>query len=248
AAADVSVYNQDRELRYTWIHNPSLGRVANDVIGRREADLLENAEDAARLEAIKRAVIDTGRSSRQEVAVRDAGVVRYFDLSVRPQRDAAGTIIGVTCAALEISERKRVESNLSFLSTLTAALTPLSSTAEVADAVTTAVVRQFGLNRCMLVAIDPTGHTATVFHEDSPSEPSLLGPYAIAEFHTADERHRLSTGNAVVIDDVRDAPRPPASVAHFEQLGIRAMLNVPYLSDGQWRFVLSAVHSEPHVW
>ena len=170
------------------------------------------------------------------------GVVHYFDLSVRPQRDAAGAIVGVTCAALEITERKRAEANLSFLSTLTAALTPQTSAAGVADVVTSSVVRHFGLSRCMLVSIDPTGQTATVFHEHAPGGPSLLGPYAILDFHTEDERRQLAAGHAVVIDDVRTAPRPAEASAQFEQLGIRAMLDVPYLSDGQWRFVLSAVY------
>ena len=84
------------------------------------------------------------------------GVEHYYDLSVRPQRDAAGSIVGVTCAALDITEHKRVEANLSFLSTLAAALTPQASAAEVADVVTSSVVRHFGLSRCLLVSIDPS--------------------------------------------------------------------------------------------
>ena len=165
AAADVSVFNQDRELRYTWIHNPALIRAPRDVIGKRDRDLFERAADAERLEAIKRAVLETGTDIRQEFAVMHGGVERYFDLSVRPQRDAAGAIVGVTCAAIEITGRKRVEANLSFLSTLAAALTPQASAAEVADVVTSSLVSHFGLSRCLLVSIDPTGQTATVFHD-----------------------------------------------------------------------------------
>ncbi len=247
AAADVSVSNQDRELRYTWIHNPALIKAPRDVIGKRDCELLERAEDAVRLEAIKRAVIETGTDIRQEVAVMHGGVVHYFDLTVRPLRDAAGSIIGVTNAAVEVTGRKRVEANLSFLSTLTAALTPQTSAAGVADVVTSSTVKHFGLSRCMLVSIDPTGHTATVFHEHAQGGPSLLGPYSILEFHTEDERRQLATGHAVVINDVR-AARPAEASAQFEQLGIRAILNVPYLSGGQWRFVLSVVCDQPHAW
>lgn len=248
AAADVSISNQDRELRYTWIHNPALIRAPRDVIGKRDGDLLERAADAARLDAIKRAVLETGTDIRQEVAVMHGGVEHYFDLLVRPQRDAAGAIVGVTNAAIEITGRKRVEANLSFLSTLAAALTPLTSAAEVADVVTSSVAKYLGLSRCLLVAIDPTGSTATVFHEHSQGGSSLLGPYAMLQFHTEDERRQLAMGHAIVISDVRAAPRPAAAGAQFEQLGIRAMLNVPYLSDGQLRFVLSAMCEQPHTW
>jgi PAS domain S-box-containing protein len=247
AAADVAVFNQDRDLRYTWIRNPSLGRSAESVIGKRDIELFDNADDAARLEAIKRAVIDSGRDSRQEFAVSDRGVTRYFDLSVRPQRDAGGAIIGITGAAIEITERKRIEAGLSFLSNLAATLTPLTSSAQVADAVASAVLNHFGLSRCLLVAIDPAGQTATVFHERSRIEPSLLGAYTISDYHSDAERRALASGEPVVIDDVR-AARPADAVAHFEKLGIRSMLDVPYLSDGQWRFVLSAVRAEPHAW
>ena len=248
AAADVTVFNQDRELRYTWIHNPTLGRESADMIGKRDRDLFERAEDAMRIESIKRTVIETGRNIRQEVAVMHDGVERCFDLSVRPQRDAAGAIVGVTCAAIEITGRKRVESNLLFLSTLAAALTPQASAADVADMVTSSLVKHLGLSRCLLVSIDPTGEIATVFHDYSPGGPSLLGPYSIPAFHTEDERRQLASGQAVIIDDVRMTPRPAEAREQFEMLGIRAILNVPYLSDGQWRFVLSAVHARPHAW
>ena len=176
------------------------------------------------------------------------GVLHYFDLSVRPLRDATGAIVGITNAGIEITGRKRAEANLSFLSTLTAALTPQTSAAGVADVVTSSVVRHFGLSRCMLVSIDPTGHTATVFHEHAPGGPSLLGAYAILEFHTEDERRQLAMGHAVVINDVQTAPRPAEASAQFERLGIGAIVSVPYLSDGQWRFVLSVVCDQPHAW
>jgi PAS domain-containing protein len=52
-ASPVVVFNQDRQLRYTWILNPPLGYDANEIIGTRDIDLLERAGDAARSESIK---------------------------------------------------------------------------------------------------------------------------------------------------------------------------------------------------
>jgi PAS domain S-box-containing protein len=248
AAADVAVFNQDRDLRYTWIRNPSLGRAADDIIGKRDAELFDNPADAAQLEAIKRAVIDSGSETRQEIAVADRGVVRYFDLTVRPQTDADGRVIGITGAALEITERKRVEAGLSFLSSLAATLTPLQSAAEVAAAVASSVTAHFGLSRCMLMSIDNAGQAATVFHEHAPAGPSLLGEYAITTYYTDADRVRLSSGQPVIIDDVPAAAQRAGAAARRDLPGIRSRLDVPYLSDGQWRFVLSAVCAQPHVW
>ena len=63
AAAPVVVFNQDRELRYTWVGNPALGMKAADAIGRTDEELL-GAEMARPLTTIKRRVLDTGRFAR----------------------------------------------------------------------------------------------------------------------------------------------------------------------------------------
>jgi PAS domain S-box-containing protein len=62
----VVLFNQDRDLRYTWIYNPSRGYSVDEVEGKTDAELL-SAEDAERLTRIKRRVIETGTSAREEV-------------------------------------------------------------------------------------------------------------------------------------------------------------------------------------
>ena len=108
-ASPVVVFNQDRELRYTWIHNPALGYRADDVLGKRDIHLFERAEDAAATEAVKRRVIETGRGERVEVVLHHQGEAHDYDLTVQPLRDAAGAIAGVTCAAVDVTERRRHE-------------------------------------------------------------------------------------------------------------------------------------------
>jgi PAS domain S-box-containing protein len=108
-ASPVVVFNQDRELRYTWIQNPALGYEAESVIGKRDADLFERAEDAAATEAVKRRVIATGQGERVQVIVHYGGEARSYDLTVQALRDVAGTITGVTCAAVDVTERRRGE-------------------------------------------------------------------------------------------------------------------------------------------
>jgi PAS domain S-box-containing protein len=105
----IAVFNQDLDLRYTWIFNPALGYKASEVIGKFDSDLFERAEDAAALEAFKREVMRNGAGGRREILIRAAGVDRYYDLSAEPLRDAGGKIIGVTCAACDITERKQAE-------------------------------------------------------------------------------------------------------------------------------------------
>ncbi|HZX32863.1 MAG TPA: ATP-binding protein [Rhodocyclaceae bacterium] len=108
----VVVFNQDRELRYTWIYNPALGYQPEDMIGKQDADVFEREEDARLLSSIKGRVIDTGRGERQEVQIRYQGADLWFDLTVEPLRDAEGGIVGVTCAAVDVTQSKAIEQEL----------------------------------------------------------------------------------------------------------------------------------------
>jgi len=110
--SQVVLFQQDLELRYTWIQNPALGYDALQVIGKLDRDLFERAEDAAMTEGLKLEVIRAGVGVRQEVRVQFQGVERHYDLSVEPLRNAAGLISGVTCAAIDITTRKAAEEKL----------------------------------------------------------------------------------------------------------------------------------------
>jgi PAS domain S-box-containing protein len=108
----VVVFEQDLDLRYTWIFNPKLGLSAHDVLGRADADLLEPAH-ARNLERIKRQAIAAGAPVRAEVqAAAPGGPVETYDLRVEPRRDGAGRIVGVIGAASDITERKKAEEAL----------------------------------------------------------------------------------------------------------------------------------------
>ncbi|WP_017715024.1 PAS domain S-box protein [Kamptonema formosum] len=106
----VVVFNQDTELRYTWIYNPKLGYAANEILGKTDADLTYS-EDAAHLIEIKRRVLETGIGTRAEVALRSSREQEfsYYDLTVEPLRDEYGNIVGITASGTDISERKKME-------------------------------------------------------------------------------------------------------------------------------------------
>ena len=102
------VFNQDLELRYTWINGPVLGWAEGGWLGKTDGELIE-AESAARLTAIKRRVLETGKGTRQEVLVRHGGATAYYDLTVEPLRDINGNIDGITCAATDITRVREAE-------------------------------------------------------------------------------------------------------------------------------------------
>jgi len=105
------VFHHDRNLRFTWIANPALGFTAEGVLGRTDAELL-GARAARTLTRIKRRVLRSGVGERQEVWVERDGQRGCFDLTVDPQRDKAGRVCGLVCAAADITERKQAQQML----------------------------------------------------------------------------------------------------------------------------------------
>ncbi|MDX2096784.1 MAG: ATP-binding protein, partial [Leptolyngbyaceae cyanobacterium bins.59] len=104
----IAVFNQDLDLHYTWIYHPSFEYQVGEVIGKRDEDLTE-AEDAAVLTRIKQRVLKTGTGAREETKLTVNGCSYYYDLTVEPLRNDHHEIVGLTGAAIDISDRKQVE-------------------------------------------------------------------------------------------------------------------------------------------
>ncbi|MEH2084259.1 MAG: PAS domain S-box protein [Nostoc sp.] len=108
SSSDVVVFQQDRDLRYQWIHNPQGLDTAEEMLGKSDDELFP-ASVAEQLQAIKLKVIETDVATRQEVYLTIGGENRYYDLLVEPLRDADNSILGITCAGVNITERKQAE-------------------------------------------------------------------------------------------------------------------------------------------
>lgn len=107
----ISVFNQDEELRYTWVDQPVFGLTAEEMLGKQDAELFP-LEDAQRLITIKLGVLTTGIGSRSEVSITTAQGTRYYDLTVEPLQNQSQQILGITGACIDISERKLAEEKI----------------------------------------------------------------------------------------------------------------------------------------
>ncbi len=107
----IMVFNQDTRLRYTWVHNQAVVQAGRDMLGRTDGELFAAAE-ADRLTQIKARVLLTGTGLRQEICRVAGGEKHFYDLTVEPVRDAQGQIRGITGAAMEVTERKRLEEEI----------------------------------------------------------------------------------------------------------------------------------------
>ena len=111
AGSPTTVFIQDRELRYTWAYNPVSSVKLEDFLGKTDSDIF-NPHEAKTLMRIKRKVMKTGVGHRAEVDLHSFDDEKVFDARYEPLRDGSGKIVGIICAAIDITERKRNEQAL----------------------------------------------------------------------------------------------------------------------------------------
>lgn len=112
--SELTVFTQDKDLRYTWIANPPAGLSEADVIGHTDDELLAGV-GCDRIAEMKRHALSTGEPQRDSVPVTIAGEPRWLDLRVQPQYDEAGAVVGLLGSAIDVTERKHAERQMRLL-------------------------------------------------------------------------------------------------------------------------------------
>ncbi|MCT7972909.1 response regulator [Laspinema olomoucense] len=112
----ICIFQQDRDLKYQWIHNPQGTQTAEEIVGETDYFLFPEA-DADYLSALKREVIATRTPTRVEVSVTVLGELRDYDLILEPVFDQQPNqdnpqVVALMGTALNITERKRSEREL----------------------------------------------------------------------------------------------------------------------------------------
>ncbi len=104
--SSISVYQQDRDLRYTRLYNSVR---TESILGKNDADFMRS-EEAEHLTLLKRHVLDTGQSIRELVQTTTSDVgERVTELTIEPLRDSGGAIVGIIGTALDLTDRIRAE-------------------------------------------------------------------------------------------------------------------------------------------
>jgi len=113
--SDVTVFAQDRDLRYTSISNPMAGRAVEDIIGRTDDDIFADPGRDAVI-ALKQQSLAVGSPQNGEVRMQpDGGAPQWIDFHIEPLRDVTGSIVGLTGTAFDITKRKEDEAHLRLL-------------------------------------------------------------------------------------------------------------------------------------
>jgi PAS domain S-box-containing protein len=98
-----TVFNQDRDLRYTWMYNPQIPVMVGKRPGQTLAEVFD-PEEAGRSAELRRRVFETGVGVRHEMQIAFGGRKHYFDATIEPVLDSAGAVIGITGASTDVTE------------------------------------------------------------------------------------------------------------------------------------------------
>ncbi len=106
----ITVFSQDRDLRYTWIYNPHLNW-QKEIIGKSDDEII-GAERARSLVDLKRRVLETGAGMREEVVIAHNGTKDSFDVTIEPLFDSERNVIGITGASMDIARMRELADRL----------------------------------------------------------------------------------------------------------------------------------------
>jgi PAS domain S-box-containing protein len=112
--SNVTVFTQDRDLRYTSISNDFLGHKVGEIIDRTDEELLP-AESRNDVIEMKRSVLETGQSKDRELQISDGQIGRWYDFHIEPVYGRGKKVVGLTSAVVDITANKEGEEHLRLL-------------------------------------------------------------------------------------------------------------------------------------
>jgi PAS domain S-box-containing protein len=169
-------------------------------------------------------------------------------MSLRAIRDRDGKVTSVRALWRDITGRKQIEHDQRFLLELSDELRASTDPRGVLKPVCTRLADYLGASRCMFAEIDLAHGTARVHRDDHGDQRSASGETPLSYFGQ-DAADEARAGTTVVIGDTANDPRSAARHAvAYEQFGVRSVVSVPLVRDGQWTALLVVAAPEPRTW
>lgn len=111
AEANIVMYQQNPDLEFTWFQKSPEGYVPLALVEDADAPRPTQASQQ-RADRAKREVMETGEAQSVEVECVADDTASWYDLRIHPFRNEENKPAGLTCVAIDITERKRNERHM----------------------------------------------------------------------------------------------------------------------------------------
>ncbi|MDB5643458.1 MAG: hypothetical protein JWN07_2775 [Hyphomicrobiales bacterium] len=109
--AGVSVFTQDRDLRYIWIGGDYFGCDPEKSVGLMDDQVLPR-ELVAPMSALKQRVFASGEPASADLPYRKEGKAHWCNIHVEPWRMRDGAVVALLGAVSDVSDRKATEQHI----------------------------------------------------------------------------------------------------------------------------------------
>ena len=214
------------------------GKTIRQLVPQLEAQILEHYDRVAL----------TGQPAQFETYV--AALDRWMAIDAFRVGEFEPPWIGVLFT--NITPRKRREADLAFLAEISQDLAQLTDIDQTMNALGEKIAAYLGLSATVFGELyKGTAHegdvTAVLSHGwNRPDVPSLLGTYRMAEFSTPEIQQLLLAGKDVIVRDVFEDARTDG--AQYAAIHVGSFVGIPFVRDGDWRFLLVIYRSQAHDW
>lgn len=247
----IVVFNHDLDLRYTWLYNnPTSQDLIQPVdfdanqalLGKRDSEIMAVPEEAAILESLKRQVLESGQGRRQEIQITlRQGQTLTYDLTLEPLRNEHGEIVGLTGAAIDITEYKENKAILEARAHKHAVIAELGQQALTGmdlnafmQNVVTLVASTLNVELCKVLELMPDGENLLLKAGVGWKPGYAIGETLVSAGLDSQAGYTLHSNKPVIVDDLRQETRftgPPLLHEHDVVSGISVIIagrQIPY--------------------
>jgi len=229
----IATWNRGAEKLFGYTAEEMIGQSITILIPPDRQD--EEPSILARIRAGKRV------EPYETVRKRKDGRLVEISLAVSPIEDAAGTIVGASKIARDITQRKRAEAAQAALHQFTDRLFRASSVEEVHEAALDAIVRALGCDRASILMFDRSGVMKFLAWRGLSE-----GYRRTVEGHSPWTRESKDP-QPISIEDIDSANLEAPLKATVQAEGIGALAFIPLIANGALVGKFMAYYSTPHV-
>jgi PAS domain S-box-containing protein len=149
----------------------------------------------------------------------------------------------------DISERKLREANATFLDEISLDMALLSDEKTIMNTIARKTANHLGVSQIIFTEVEPEQAGVEVLFTLRDGIADYQHQcYDLCDYLSHDAIKALESGQGIVIEDVRTDPRTLEFAAAYEPLCALSEIKFPYISDGQWRFLVCVLDDKVRRW